>query len=216
VNVVRRLFLVERATPPTDDGATFIASTAASDRYGDVVDQASWKLDGYKLNPVIQIDHDYSAESTVGRAAAVEVRDGALIVDVKWGSDERSQRIGQKVKDGLLSAVSVGFIPGRATRRSEFPADDPYYADGKENPYGYAYYDNELLEISVVAVPANQEALAQRSAPAPVPGLSEPDVERIISRLLPRLLAARELSAPVPPAPTPDTSLESWLAGAPR
>ena len=206
----QRLFMVRRAVgaAPDLERATFIASTATSDRYGDVVDQATWKLDAYRQNPVIQVDHDYRAEATVGRATSAEVMDGALVIEVQWGKGARAQDVAQKVADGLLNAVSVGFVPGRATRRSELPADDPYYA---ENPYGMAYYDNELLEVSVVAVPANAEALAQRSAGA----LSGADLDALAERVTHRLIAAGALarsSNPVPVSPSPD--LASWLNGA--
>lgn len=206
----QRLFMVRRAVgaAPDLERATFIASTATSDRYGDVVDQATWKLDAYRQNPVIQVDHDYRAEATVGRATSAEVMDGALVIEVQWGKGARAQDVAQKVADGLLNAVSVGFVPGRATRRSELPDDDPYYA---ENPYGMAYYDNELLEVSVVAVPANAEALAQRSAGA----LSGADLDALAERVTHRLIAAGALarsSNPVPAPPSPD--LASWLNGA--
>jgi HK97 family phage prohead protease len=208
---VQRIFLVQRAAgaAPDMEHATFIASTSASDRYGDVVDQLSWKLDNYKSNPVIQVDHDYRADATVGRAASAEVKDGALVVDVHWGTDARSQDIAHKVMEGLLSAVSVGFVPGRGSRRSELAADHPYYADPTTNPYGMAYYDSELLEVSVVAVPANPEALAQRSAPGV-------DLDALATEVARRLIAAGALSVPAPtPAPKPnkETSLASWLAG---
>lgn len=213
---LQRIFLVERAAGAAPDmhHATFIASTAASDRYGDVVDQASWLLDNYKANPVIQVDHDYRAEATVGRAASAEVIEGALVVDVQWGSGVRAQDIAHKVMEGLLSAVSVGFVPGRGARRSELATDHPYYADPTTNPYGMAYYDSELLEVSVVAVPANPEALAQRSAPGV-------DLDALATEVARRLIAAGTLSASTPastPAPTPApkpkvTSLEKWLAG---
>jgi HK97 family phage prohead protease len=203
---VQRLFLVQRAVgdAPSMERATFLASTAVSDRYGDVVDQASWKLANYVANPVIQVDHDYRTESTVGRALSAEVKDGVLVVEIQWGKGARSQDIAQKVMEGLLNAVSVGFVPGHAMRRSEFPSDHPYYADG----HGMAYYDNELLEVSVVAVPANPDALAQRSA--------DIDLNALTSEIARRLIAAGALSAPTPtPAPKPkETSLSSWLAGA--
>ena len=209
---VQRLFLVKRAAgaAPDMDRATFIASTSASDRYGDVVDQESWKLDNYKNNPVIQVDHDYRADATVGRATSATVQDGALVIEVQWGKGARAQEIAEKVKDGLLNAVSVGFMPGRASRRSEFPADHPYYADKATNLYGMAYFDSELLEVSVVAVPANAEALAQRAAPAI-------DLDALATEVTRRLIAAGALSAPAStPAPAPqpkETSLASWLNG---
>ena len=206
----QRLFMVRRAVgaAPDLERATFIASTATSDRYGDVVDQATWKLDAYRQNPVIQVDHDYRAEATVGRATSAEVMDGALVIEVQWGKGARAQDVAQKVADGLLNDVSVGFVPGRSIRRSDLPDDDPYYA---QSPYGMAYYDNELLEVSVVAVPANAEALAQRSAGA----LSGADLDALAERVTHRLIAAGALarsSNPVPVSPSPD--LASWLNGA--
>lgn len=211
----QRLFTVQRAAgaAPDLERATFVASTATSDRYGDVVDQASWKLDNYKSNPVIQVDHDYRADATVGRATSAEVRDGALVIEVQWGKGARAQDVAEKVKDGLLSAVSVGFVPGRASRRNELPPEHPYYADG---PYGMAYFDNELLEVSVVAVPANAEALAQRSAS----GLSAADLDAVAERVTHRLIAAGALAqrstqaASVPPVPSAPPDLASWLNGA--
>jgi HK97 family phage prohead protease len=214
MSVKQRLFLVKRAAgdAPDLERATFIASTAASDRYGDVVDQ-SWLLDNYRANPVIQVDHDYRADATVGRATSAEVKDGALVIEVQWGKGPRAQEVAQKVADGLLSAVSVGFRPGRSARRSEFPVEHPYYADKVENPYGMAYYDNELLEVSVVAVPANPEALAQRS----FGGLTTEDHDAIAERVTQRLISAGVLAQrtcdPVSPVSATST-LANWLNGA--
>tara|TARA_R110000868_G_scaffold200527_2_gene447955 strand:+ start:189 stop:833 length:645 start_codon:yes stop_codon:yes gene_type:complete len=209
--VIHRVWHVERAAkPPTMEGATFIASTAVSDRYGDIVDQASWKLDNYRMNPIIQVDHCYEVEDTVGRGARVDVVDNHLEVDIVWGKDAASQLVGQKVMEGLISAVSVGFRPNRATARHLMPEDDPYHVSREENPYGMVYYDCELLEISVVAVPANPEALAQRSAN---PALNlDKLVEAAVSRVLATLDERRTLAAPVPvPSQTP--SLADWLKG---
>lgn len=184
--IIRKLYSIDRAAnPPSDTGATFIASTAASDRYGDIVDQ-TWKLDNYKENPVIQVDHDYRASATVGRGVMVEVVENKLMVDVKWGSDEQSKVIALKVKEGLLNAVSVGFRPGRSVLRSGLPTDHPYYSDGKENPYGRVYYDNDLLEVSVVAIPANAEALAQR-------GFSPGQLQEVAELVFQKLASAKSL-----------------------
>jgi len=193
--IKHRIYHIDRAAkPPTMERATFIASTAVSDRYGDIVDQASWNLDNYKLNPVVQVDHSYFVRDTVGRAPRCEVVNNRLEVDVVWGKNADSQLVAQKVQEGLISAVSVGFRPGRMTARSVMPADDPYYASKEENPYGYVYYDCELLEISVVAIPANQEALAQRSASASIN--LDKIVEAAVQRTLAKIDERRTLAAP--------------------
>lgn len=211
MDIVRKQFTVTRAegSAPTLKGARFIASTTASDRYGDIVDQATWKLENYRMNPVIQVDHSYCAEDTVGRGDTVQVVENELIVDIIWGTDQESQLIAQKVMEGLLNAVSVGFRPGRITRRSEMPADSPYFASKDVNPYGVIYYDCELLEISVVAIPANPDALAQRNAnPTPTPQIDlSALVEQVTARVLEKMDQRRSLVEP-------ENDLESWLKGA--
>lgn len=200
----RRQMLVNRAVKATLEGATFVASTATPDRYDDVVDQGTWVLDNYKTNPVIQRDHDYCIDATIGKATRVEVVNGQLEIDVAWGKDADSQKAAQKVADGILSAVSVGFMPGRATQRSLLPQNDPAYSDG----YGYVYYDNELLEVSLVAIPANPEALAQRSAQ----GLASVNLDELATKVLERIIAAKTLSQPqTPTTPQPET-IEEWFS----
>jgi len=144
---------------PTLERAWFIASTSGVDRYGDVVDQESWKLAEYLANPVIQVDHDWRAEKNVGRAKSISVEGGQLVVEVEWGSTPFSQEIAQKVVEGHLSAVSVGMKSASATYRDALPKTHPFYGQR-----GYLYRDNTLLEISVVVVPANAEAVTIRRA----------------------------------------------------
>ena len=52
-----------------------------------------------------------------------------------------------------MNAVSVGFRPLESKSRSELPEDNKYY--GKRGMY---YSKSELLEVSIVTIPANGEA----------------------------------------------------------
>jgi len=144
---------------PTMERAWFIASTSGVDRYGDVVDQTTWLLDEYKTNPVIQVDHDWRVEKNVGRAASVGVENGHLVVEIEWGTTPFAQEIAKKVMDGHLGAVSVGMRSATVTYRDALPKDHQYYGQR-----GYLYKDNSLVEISVVVVPANAEAILIRRA----------------------------------------------------
>lgn len=129
-----------------DDKVSFIASTSAEDRMGDVIDQKGWKLDNYKKNPVILFGHDH--DKPIGRATNVYMKDGNLAIDVEFMPEEVDSfaaKIGRMVKAGFLNAVSVGFRPLEMK---------PLKSGGLE------FLKNELLEVSVVSVPANQEALA--------------------------------------------------------
>jgi HK97 family phage prohead protease len=125
----------------------FIASTAERDRDGDVIEPSGWKLDAYLRNPVILLGHDYGG-APVARAARVWVEGGKLMVDVLFpseGASEASDEAYALVSEGFMRAVSVGF---RALDREPLP-------DGR----GFRYTSVELLEISLVSVPANASAL---------------------------------------------------------
>ena len=202
---------------------TFVASTDVEDRYSDIISQESWRLDAYKANPVVPIDHSYSVESVVGRAIELRVEDmvingvarKALVVDIEWDmASEEGAAVAGKVERGFINAVSVGFRSHRQTWRAKMPKD--HVAFGQD---GYYLEENELYEISVVAVPANPEALAQRAA------RSAPDVTDIVSKTLEQLasddalwakiearrLAAKASTTPEPaPAPT-DPNTPYWL-----
>jgi len=181
--------------------STFLASTDVEDRYEDIVAQNSWLLKNYRANPVILTDHRWTAGAVVGRATRLEVVDvdgraggKGLEIDIEWDiDDEDAAKVAGKVERGFLNAVSVGFRSGKWTLRNKLPKEHPYYADS----YGYVLEDNELLEVSVVAIPANQEALAQRSA-------QELDVRKTVEAVLSqpgfleRLLEAQQLAKPEP------------------
>jgi len=142
--------------------ARFVASTASVDRMGDIVDQ-SWQLENYLRNPVILQNHDYHAP-VVGMATRAVVEEGALVIDVLFDTSEHNadgRRIASQVADGFVRAVSVGFRPGRVTARAALPEGDP-----RKGERGYVLAENELLELSIVSVPANADALAAKALPA--------------------------------------------------
>jgi hypothetical protein len=156
----------------TDDSAPatldFIASTATLDRYHEVIEPAGWRLDSYRKNPVFQNAHNYGdILFTLGRALITEVRSGlstinhqpstSLFQRIQFATDVNPvARIAYGLyKGGFLSAVSVGFIPLR------------WEDGGNGSPGAQAapaprrrYLEQELLEVSAVAIPANPDALA--------------------------------------------------------
>ena len=145
-----RDFKTEQAT----DGKPikFVASTAKPDRYGDVVDQKGWDLRAYNRNPVVLFNHN-PAQMPIGKGKAY-VENEQLMLEVEFDQkDEMAKTIEQKVRDGYINAVSVGFQPSKTIARASLPPDHPYY--GKSGSYFQA---SELLEVSIVTIPANNEA----------------------------------------------------------
>ena len=147
------------ASPATLD---FVASTATLDRYHEIIEPAGWRLDSYRRNPVFQNAHNYGdVLFTLGKALVTEVRavsgHEALCQRIQFATEVNPvARIAYGLyKGGFLNAVSVGFIPLRW--------EDPP-SPGGSGAAGPAprrrYLEQELLEVSAVAIPANPDALA--------------------------------------------------------
>ena len=144
-----------KRTEPTSskkEKVSFVASSATPDRYGDIIDQKGWILDNYKKNPVVLLNHD-SNQLPIGKGN-VYIRNDQLTIDVEFDSeDPRAKEVERKAKKGFMNAVSVGFRPLESKSRSELPTDHKYY--GQRGMY---YSKAELLEVSIVTIPANGEA----------------------------------------------------------
>ncbi len=162
----------EKAADGENVKISYVASTDAIDRYGDVVSQ-NWELESYKRNSVILWNHDQMAPP-IGRALSVDVVDGKLMIDVEFDmADPHAAMIARKAQAGFINAVSVGFQPIEMTPRSELPKDHKAYG-----PEGVFYQRSELLELSVVTVPANGQATAAIAAKS----LSFTDLEGIFEK----------------------------------
>ena len=147
-------YIMKRTEPTSSkkEKVSFVASSATPDRYGDIIDVKGWVLDNYKRNNVILLNHD-SNQLPIARGN-VYVRNDKLIVDVEFDKeDQRAAEVERKVKAGFMNAVSVGFRPLESKSRSELPTDHKYY--GQRGMY---YSKAELLEVSIVTIPANGEA----------------------------------------------------------
>jgi len=129
-------------------------SDATLDRYGESITAAGWKLENYQRNPVFQNAHQYGdILFTLGRAVTTEIRAGKLVQRIQFATDANPMaRIAYNLYKGkFLTAVSVGFIPIK-------------WEDGSESSSSSIprrrYLEQELLEVSAVAIPANPNALA--------------------------------------------------------
>ncbi len=126
-----------------------VASTPTVDRDADRVMPLGMRLENYKANPVIMYGHQYGEPwSLIGRAADIQVdADGIRILPElrEPVNDADPMCIIRALWDqGLLKAASIGFNPLR-------------YGDNSFG--GKDITESELLEISLVPIPANQAAL---------------------------------------------------------
>lgn len=130
----------------SDGKFNVVMSTASEDRHGDIVEQ-NFDLKSFKKNSVLLDSHNYnSIEHIVGKVNKTKVKDGKLQGETEFMRDNPKGALAEKMVDGgFINAVSIGFIP------KEF--DDETGNIVK----------SELLELSLVSVPANAEALFEKA-----------------------------------------------------
>jgi HK97 family phage prohead protease len=130
-------------------------SDSSVDRMGDVIDAEGWQLDNYRKNNVVLWAHDALAPP-IGRASNVRVQGNRLLGDIEFASAEIypfADQIYRLVRTRFLGACSVGFRP------IEFAfSRDPARRGGID------FLRVELLEVSVVPIPANPNALIEGRA----------------------------------------------------
>jgi len=130
---------------------TFTFSSPGVDRDHDTINQLGIDLKEFKKNPVVIWAHDYSLPP-VARVESTWVRDGKLMGSISFppkGVHALADTLHGLVEHGFLNAVSVGFTPIEVVQRE----------DG-----GHDYKQIELMELSLVPVPSNREALIQATA----------------------------------------------------
>jgi len=141
----------------------FTASTSAKDRHGTILNQENWDLENFNRNGIIGYNHEVygsmfggsDPDDVIGRGRAF-VEEGELRVEIDFEPaeiNEKADKIFKKVMHGTLNAVSVGFSP---LGEGEFGKGEE--ARGADNET-YYFKGQELLEVSVVNIPSNSEAV---------------------------------------------------------
>lgn len=133
-----------------DNTVVFRISDGKPDRQGEIVDQKSWDFTDYMQNPLLITSHDSSdIENGVGTAQELwyDAQDDSTYGRFKIDPtvSNKAQVAWNLVKAGILRTVSVGFIS----------KDIEYTDDGTP-----VLKNNQLLETSLVLIPANPRAIA--------------------------------------------------------
>ena len=136
----------------------FTISKEVVDRDGDILRASGVDFTNYMKNPVFLSFHN-SREFPLGKVTRFWVEGNSVKADVYFPTIEElstnPEQASEKAKlvdftyncykTGMLNAVSVGFIP----------------LEWVETENGFDILKWELLEFSAVAVPANQDAIAE-------------------------------------------------------
>lgn len=152
---------------------TFVFSDGSVDRYGDTIDVRGWVWDKSGAGTVALFGHDSSdVKNVIGRAHNIRIQGNDFVGDIKFATAEENPHaeiVYQMVKGGYINSVSVGFQPLEWQQTKD-----------KSRPGGIDFKKQELLEISVVPIPANKNAIQlARAAGIDVDrlGLTEQSVE---------------------------------------
>lgn len=157
-NIIHREFtLVKRdydeyeGTEPKDDGIwTFTISTPDVDRYGTIIVPSGIDYTAYMNNPVVLINHK-SDYLPIGKCLGFFLNGENLEATIQLDmNDDKACKVNDKIKNGFVSAVSVGIIPKEQTEQT---------IDGEKVT---TYTASELVEFSVVTIPANRDALIKK------------------------------------------------------
>jgi hypothetical protein len=138
-----------------------VLSTDAIARDGFSVDQNGWELDSFLTNPVTLFNHDDGMNGTrnlpIGRWRDVGLNaEGQLagVSDLDM-EDDFARQVAGKIERGLINATSVRWIPleHRIEKRDA----------GSEPENLLVFTRSELLEASIVVLPADPRAVILRS-----------------------------------------------------
>ena len=118
------------------------ASTVDIDRAGDVVPSSVWEkgMTNYLKNPIILSQHDH--DDPIGRMVEHKLDSNGLWIKARISA---AAEVFSLIKDGVLTAFSIGFR-----------ILDAEYNSAAEV---FVVKELELIEISVVSVPANQNTI---------------------------------------------------------
>lgn len=123
------------------------ANTVSKDRAGDVIPADAWRtqnaLTNYMKNPILLAFHDHTLP--IGQVTELNITETGLEVVAKVVKTGAPENVFGLIKSGILKTFSVGF------RILD--------ADYEHEKGVFLIKDLELLELSVVSVPCNQDSI---------------------------------------------------------
>ncbi len=146
--MIIKKFNIELKSVNRDEGILkAIISSGLPDRSNEIVDQESWKLENYRLNPVVMWGHDHSIPA-IGQCLSLGLNDKRMLeAEMKFAVKESkfAKEIFDLYAGGFLRAFSVGFMVGTYEEKGDV----------------IILRDNELIEFSAVNVPMDALALSK-------------------------------------------------------
>jgi HK97 family phage prohead protease len=158
MNMIRKALPAEISG--TAKGFTAVISAETLDRDGEVLIPSGMNSKEFERNPVLFWNHDYARP--VGRSSGLKRRDRDIVGDFVFAVKPEGY-VGEffpevaaaLVGQGIVSAVSVGYIPETGGVRAATDVDRKKY--GEETTRIFSRW--KLLEVSLAPLQANPDAL---------------------------------------------------------
>lgn len=153
-------FVVTEKVLNNDGTIRLYVSPAVIDRDNELIIPEAWELENFKKNPVLVSQHSWygSLQNVIGRVNEVGTDEKGLWVVIEYyfgaGNDEADWAYFLAKKN--QAAYSVGFIV------KETASGENYVVDGKKPDRVISRA--ELLELSQVIIPANQDATTMQNS----------------------------------------------------
>ena len=145
---------------------TIIGTNEDVDRDGDIVRAKGVDIKNFKNNSILLFGHKWTS-LPVGKVGKIKKTDDAVIFeDIEFAQTKEAQDVKSLVEGGFLKSVSIGFIPKKSIWLDEQGVneikqlDEAWYIKNKSklNKARRVIWESELLELSLVPIPANPSA----------------------------------------------------------
>jgi HK97 family phage prohead protease len=115
------------------------------------VEPSGAEVANFMRNPVVLADHDYTIGSVIGKATRLSIDGDGIHATTKFHDKGLGQEAFDLVEAGMVRAWSVGFKP----------IETDSVKDKHGVTRGFHFKKWELLEYSLVAIPANPDAVME-------------------------------------------------------
>lgn len=122
---------------------TFILSDESVNSHGDIVKTEGIDITRFLKNPVMLYNHSHEY-GIIGRWEKLRIENGALIADAVFDEQEEyGKRIKEKLEQGFINSVSIAIN----------------VVEEHEEQGINVIYKSELVEVSIVDIPSNKNAV---------------------------------------------------------
>lgn len=178
-------------TPEEDRTVKAVISTDSVNRYGFILKSSGMVNDNYRKNPVVLFNHN--EDWVIGKSLYEDSADGKIIALPRLNTTAKGIETYNLIKSGDLNGFSVSFDIIEVDDKGEIPIVTKW----------------DLTEYSVVAIPANPEALRLSYNK-----INDPDIKKYFKLHLDKHddMELKELSTLVEQINTKISSIETSLA----